>query len=83
MTVHPTNPTSNASPIPTAEPLLVDEKTAAKLCGVSRTTFRTWVKAGLVQPLRLPSLAGDGPLRRNLYARGDIAAFLQSTKGAA
>jgi excisionase family DNA binding protein len=51
-------------------PLFVSEVQAAKLLGVSRTTFRRWVAAGHLHPVFMP-----GGERRKLYHRDDIAAF--------
>ena len=53
-----------------AERFLVDEVTAAQLCGVSRPTLRRWVDAGLLSSVALPF-----GLRRRLYRRSDVAEF--------
>jgi hypothetical protein len=49
------------------DPILVDEAEAARLCGVSKPTFRLWVEAGLIARVPLP-----GNLRRNLYRMVDL-----------
>lgn len=54
-------------------PILVSERDATMMCGVSRPTFRSWVDAGLIARVDLP-----GNLRRNLYRRSDLEAFAAS-----
>jgi hypothetical protein len=41
--------------------------------GVSRPTFRKWIRLGLIGPLELP-----GGIRRNLYRRRDLEDFAES-----
>ncbi len=55
---------------PDRPPILVDENEAARLCGVSRPTFRLWAAAGLINKVTLP----DG-CRRNLYRTADLEQF--------
>lgn len=57
--------------VPVHERILVSEAVAAQLCSVSQVTFRKWVAAGAIRPLELP-----GDIRRNLYRRVDIEAFV-------
>jgi hypothetical protein len=59
------------APVPIAERLLLSEPEVAALCGVSRTTVRLWQAAGLLQMVELPF-----GMRRNLYRRADVEAFL-------
>lgn len=54
-------------------PLLLSEVQAARLLGVSRTTFRRWVAAGHLHSVFMP-----GGERRKLYHRDDIMAFARS-----
>jgi hypothetical protein len=53
--------------------ILVSEKDATKMCGVSRPTFRKWVDAGLIARVDLP-----GNVRRNLFRRSDIEDFVSA-----
>ena len=53
------------------KPLLVDEYELADLLGVSRPTVRNWVAAGCIHPVELP-----GRIRRNLYRRADVEAWV-------
>ena len=62
--------------VPLAERLLLSEPEVAALCGVSRTTVRLWQAAGLLQMVELPF-----GMRRNLYRRADVEAFLASLEG--
>jgi len=40
--------------VPTVEPVLVDSRTAAGLCGISRSTWLSWDAAGMnPRPVRL------------------------------
>ena len=57
--------------VPMAERLLLSEPEVAALCGVSRHTVRRWKAAGLLQIVELPF-----GMRRNLYRRADVEAFL-------
>lgn len=59
-----------------AERLLLSEPEVAALCGVSRTTVRLWQAAGLLQMVELPF-----GMRRNLYRRADVEAFLARLEG--
>jgi Helix-turn-helix domain len=59
--------------VPVRAPILVSETEGAKLLGVSRPTFRKWVRLGLIAPLELP-----GGIRRNLYRRRDLEDFAES-----
>jgi len=54
-------------------PILVSERDATMMCGVSRPTFRNWVDAGLIVRVDLP-----GNVRRNLYRRSDLEQFAAS-----
>lgn len=62
--------------VPIAERLLLSELEVAALCGVSRNTVRLWKTAGLLQTVELPF-----GMRRNLYRRTDVEAFLASLEG--
>jgi len=64
--------------IPTGERILVSEPIAAELCSVSLPTLRKWVAGGLIRPVDLP-----GNLRRNLYRRVDIEAFVAGRSSSA
>ena len=64
--------------IPLSEYLLLDEPEAATICGVSRPTFRTWVQAGYLQRVRLPF-----GIKRNLFKRSDLLAFVASLEAEA
>jgi len=66
-------PTPDQSPALARDPILVDEVEAARLCSVSRPTFRNWVANGLVPKLALP-----GDIRRNLYRTEDLERFVAS-----
>jgi excisionase family DNA binding protein len=57
--------------VPLADRLLLSEPEVAALCGVSRHTVRRWKAAGLLRAVELPF-----GLRRNLYRRADVEAFL-------
>ncbi len=59
------------APVPIAERLLLSEPEVAALCGVSRNTVRRWKTAGLLRAVELPF-----GIRRNLYRRVDVEAFL-------
>ncbi len=63
-------PLDRRESVPVCERILVSEAVAAKLCSVSKVTFRKWVAAGAIRPIDLP-----GGVRRNLYRRVDIEAF--------
>lgn len=66
---------------PSAEPLLLDEKAAAALCGVSYWTFREWTAAGLIPIVAPPSpLNHKRKLRRKLIDRRDVEQFIASYK---
>jgi hypothetical protein len=64
------------APVPIAERLLLSEPEVAALCGVSRNTVRLWKAAGLLQMVELPF-----GMRRNLYRRADVEAFLAGLEG--
>jgi hypothetical protein len=64
------------APAPIAERLLLSEPEVATLCGVSRTIVRLWQAAGLLQMVELPF-----GMRRNLYRRADVEAFLAGLEG--
>lgn len=68
--------TSDQAPAPVRDPILVDEAEAARLCGVSKPTFRDWVAAGLIDRVVLP-----GNLRRNLYRMADLEVFAAKLAG--
>ena len=57
--------------VPMADRLLLSELEVAALCGVSRHTVRRWKAAGLLRTVELPF-----GMRRNLYRRADVEAFL-------
>jgi hypothetical protein len=57
--------------VPLRERYLLAEIEVAALCGVSRHTVRRWKDAGLLRTVELPF-----GLRRNLYRRSDVEAFL-------
>lgn len=59
--------------VPAADRLLLGENESAQLLGVSRFIFRKWVTAGLITPVVLPF-----NIRRNLYKRADVLAFVDS-----
>ena len=52
--------------------LLLSEDEAAFVCGVSRPTLRRWRAEGLLRTVELPF-----NLRRNLYRRSDVEAFVE------
>lgn len=58
--------------VPPLERILVSEAVAAQLCSVSLPTFRKWMQTGLIDRVALP-----GGLRRNLYRRADVDAFVE------
>jgi excisionase family DNA binding protein len=58
--------------VPPSERILVSEAVAAQLCSVSLPTFRKWTHAGAISRVALP-----GGLRRNLYRRADVEAFVE------
>ena len=58
---------------PVGESFLVDETNSAKLCSVSLPTFRRWVRDGVILPVALPNA-----VRRRLYRRSDLEAFVAS-----
>ena len=64
------------APVPITERLLLSEPEVAALCGVSRNTVRLWRAAGLLQMVELPF-----GMRRNLYRRADVEAFLANLGG--
>lgn len=71
MTVsHPDTPSKT---IPANLRLLVSEQDAATLCSTSLPTFRSWVAAGYISPVKLPF-----NIRRNLYRRDDLERFISS-----
>lgn len=53
-----------------AECFLVGEALGAAMLGVSKPTFRRWVKEGLIVPVKLPH-----DIRRRLYRREDLETF--------
>lgn len=59
------------SSIPLGEHPLLTEFEVAEVCGCSRWTVRPWKDRGLLCPLELPF-----GMRRNLYRRVDVEAFL-------
>ena len=59
--------------IPACERLLVDEEELSELLGVSKPTARKWVAEGHLHPVELP-----GSIRRNLYRRADVDAWVAS-----
>jgi len=69
-------PAGGEAQVPLAERLLLSEPEVAALCGVSRTTVRLWQAAGLLQMVELPF-----GMRRNLYRRADVEAFLAGLDG--
>ena len=69
-------PAGDEAQVPLAERLLLSEPEVAALCGVSRTTVRLWQAAGLLQMVELPF-----GMRRNLYRRADVEAFLTRLEG--
>jgi hypothetical protein len=75
-----------APSVPVVDHFLLDEPDAAELCAVARNTFRKWVKLGLIRPVDLPhtlDAAGNPkPLRRKLYRRSDVVAFVDGLPGA-
>jgi predicted site-specific integrase-resolvase len=58
--------------IPPSDRFLISEPAAAQLCSVSLPTFRKWMQRGLIDRVALP-----GGLRRNLYRRADVDAFVE------
>jgi hypothetical protein len=66
-------PSSPAGKVPAADRLLIDENYAARMCGVSRMTFRSWVAAHVILPVQLPV-----PIKRNLYRRSDVERLVAS-----
>lgn len=52
--------------------LLLSEVEVARVCGVSRPTVRRWKDEGLLHIVELPF-----NLRRNLYRRTDVEAFVE------
>lgn len=64
-------PSRRQKDIPPSERILISEAVASELCSVSLPTFRKWVRAGLIRRVDLP-----GDIRRNLYRRADIEAFV-------
>ena len=73
----PTDPRRDAgeAAVPMADRLLLSEPEVAALCGVSRHTVRRWKAAGLLRTVALPF-----GMRRNLYRRADVEAFLARTR---
>lgn len=51
------------------KPLIVSEDESARICGVSKPTFRAWVRAGLISPVDLPTY-------RKLYRVSDLTKFV-------
>ena len=60
----PVTPPRNTIPPPR---VLASENEAHRMFGVSKPTFRKWVKLGLIHPVEMPF--GE---RRNLYLISDI-----------
>ena len=58
--------------LPPIEPLLLSEADAARMCSVSLVTFRKWVADGRINKVFLPDA-----MRRNLYRRDELVAFVQ------
>ena len=66
---------------PAVEPLLLDERQAAALCGISFWTLRELVQAGEIPTVDFPSpLNPRRKLRRKLIDRGDLLAFIARHK---
>ncbi len=59
--------------VPLRDRYLLGEAEVAALCGVSRHTVRRWKDAGLLRTVELPF-----GMRRNLYRRADVEAFLEA-----
>lgn len=70
MSAHPSESEVRPEPVPR---LLYDELEAAQALNVSKPTFRNWVSAGVIRPVRLPF-----DCRRRLYRVSDIEAFAAS-----
>lgn len=66
-------PTDARDAIPVRDGILVGEDLGSRLMGVSKPTFRMWVRLGLIDALELP-----GGVRRNLYRRQDLEKFAAS-----
>ncbi len=61
---------------PPVRPFLVGENgnpSAPSLLGVSKETYRGWVRDGLITPVELP-----GGIRRRLYLLSDLEQFAAS-----
>jgi len=69
MTVSRADTSGNA--VPAWSRFLLDEEEASQMCGVSRPTWRRWVREGLVSPVALPH-----GMRRKLYRRADVERFV-------
>ena len=66
---------------PVVEPLLLDERGAATLLGISYWTVRELVQAGKIPTVDLPSpLNPRRRLRRKLIDRRDVEQFIQTHK---
>ena len=61
--------------IPLHERALIDEDVAACLCSVSRKVFRSWVRAGFISPVALPTQSN-----RKLYSREDLLSRIREMR---
>jgi hypothetical protein len=67
------------SDITIQDALLLSEDDATYVMGVSKPTFREWVSEGFITPVRMPATAkSPNGMRRNLYRRSDLEAFVAS-----
>jgi excisionase family DNA binding protein len=62
--------------VPLRERYLLGEAEVAALCGVSQQTVRRWKAAGFLRTVELPF-----GMRRNLYRRSEVEAFLEERIG--
>jgi len=66
------------------EPLLLDERHAAALCGISFWSMRELVAAGEIPTVQFPNpIDPRRPMRRKLIDRADLLAYIQKCKGGA
>lgn len=64
------------------EPLLLDERSAAALCGISYWSMRELVAAGEIPLVRFPNpLNMRRTMRRRLIDRADLLAYIDKCKG--
>ena len=57
---------------PQQMPFLLSRTEAARYCGVSLSTFKVWIRAGVVRPVQVPLVS------RVLFRRADLEAFCRA-----